>query len=216
MDSEADKSKRTLIILSPLAVIALGHLTARIAGAFIGVWAWIPLTIVFWSALILLMAWGTGRGTYSGWLAPPKGKWGWSLLALLVGFIPLPIFLFHWELLIPTEIWTSWLIFALINPWIEEGYWRGLLMEASKNWKPWQQIGYSSFFFAASHPVIWGVNSLPNREPAVFMSTLIMGLVWAWVFYKTGSLRWAICSHILVDLFNLSVPVFLNIYVPPT
>jgi len=208
-------SKRQLIILSPLLVIALGHLTARIAGYFIGVLALIPIIIVFWSSIIFLIYWGAGKETFLKWLQPSKGKWWWTILALAVGFIPLPLLIYNWELLLPVEIWTSWLIFGLVNPWFEEGYWRGLLMDAVNKWKPWQRVGYTSLFFAASHPLMWGVTSVANFTPEVFISTFIMGIVWAVVYYKTNSLRWVIVSHILVDLFNLSIPVFLNLYIPP-
>ncbi len=213
---EGDKKfKRKLILLSPLLIIALGYLTAKIGGYYLGVWSWIPLTIIIWSAMVFFIFYGTNKEARLKWLQPSKGKWGWLVLAILVGFIPLPLLLFHWQLLIPTEIWVSWLIFGFVNPWIEESYWRGLLMDATGNWKPWQVIGYTSILFAASHPIMWGVNSVANFTPEVFMSTLIMGVIWAVVYYKTQSIRWVIASHILVDLFNLSIPVFLNLYIPP-
>jgi len=196
-------------------VITLGYLTAKIAGHYLGVWSWIPLTLVIWVSMATITIWATTKSTFNNWLKPPKGKWGYSLLALLIGFLPLPLLLFHWQLLLPTEIWVSWLIFALVNPFIEESYWRGLLMGAASKWKPWQMIGYTSFFFAASHPIIWGVNSVANATPEVFISTLIMGVVWGIVYHKTQSLKWVIISHILVDLFNLSIPIFLNLYTPP-
>ena len=61
------------------------------------------------------------------WLKKPLRNVGSIILALMMGIIPLPIFLMHYGLLKPWEIWPPWILLALINPWIEEFYWRGLL-----------------------------------------------------------------------------------------
>jgi len=207
--------RRKIILLSPFAIIALGHLTARLAGIALGVWAWIPLTLVLWSAFASLIAWGGGRDAIGRWLRRPHGAWGWSALAMVVGLLPLPIFLLNYQLLTPAWIWLPWLVFASINPWLEEGYWRGLLLDATAEWPGWFGILSASVLFAANHPLTFGVHSIANRHPAVLISTFLMGLVWAIVYRKTLSLRWTIFSHVLVDLFNLSVVVFLNLWVPP-
>jgi hypothetical protein len=127
--------RRKIILLSPFAIIALGHLTARLAGIALGVWAWIPLTLVLWSAFASLIAWGGGRDAIGRWLRRPHGAWGWSALAMVVGLLPLPIFLLNYQLLTPAWIWLPWLVFASINPWLEEGYWRGLLLDATAEWR---------------------------------------------------------------------------------
>jgi len=49
----------------------------------------------------------------------------------------------------------------------------------------------------------------------MFASLVVMGAAWAVLYRKTGTLRWAVASHFMVDLFNLSVPVFQNLYIPP-
>lgn len=45
---------------------------------------------------------------------------------------------------------------------------------------------------------------------------LIMGIVWSATYRQTRSLRANTLSHMLVDLGNMSVWVFLNLYIPPT
>jgi len=207
--------RQRLILLSPLGIIALGHLTARLAGIALGVWAWIPLVVVLWITWALLIAWGGGKKAIGLWLRRPQGAWGWPILAVAVGLIPLPIFLWNWQLLSPVWVWLPWLAFALINPWLEEGYWRGLLLDAAAKWPGWLSILYTSVVFAISHPLMWGVHSIANRTLEVFISTFIMGLAWGIIYRKTRSLRWAIFSHFLVDVFNLSVAVFLNLFIPP-
>ena len=133
------------------------------------------------------------------------------MLAVVVGFIPFIVFLQNWRLLSPVWVWLPWLLFALINPWLEEGYWRGLLMDAASDWKAAKSVLYTSAVYAASHPLMWGVNSFANREWVVLVSTFIMGVFWAIIYRRTGSLRYAVLSHVLVDLFNLSVAIFLNL-----
>ena len=39
-----------------------------------------------------------------------------------------------------------------------------------------------------------------------------MGLVWAGIYHKTGSLRYPILAHVMVDLLALSVPAFLDLW----
>ena len=206
--------RRYLICSSPLAVIAAGHLTARLAEPVLGVWAWLPTVLVFWSTLALLIAWGGGGAAIGAWLRRPQGNWRWPALALTTALIPLPILLSNWQVLGSVWVWLPWLAFACINPWFEEGYWRGLLLDASREWPGWLCVPYSSLVFALSHPLIWGVNSIANRHPAVLVSTFVMGLVWAMVYRRTRSLRWAILSHGIVDLLNLAIPVFMNLYTP--
>jgi uncharacterized protein len=207
--------RRRLSLLSPLAVIAVGHLTARLAGATLGARVWLPLTLVLWSLFGLLIAWGGGREAVRRWAGAPHGSWGWSALAVGIGLIPLPILLLNWTLFESPWLVLAWIVFALINAPLEEGYWRGVLSDHSAGWPAWLSVLYSSFFFALNHPLTFGVHSVANRHPATLISTFLMGLVWALVYRKTGSLRWAVFAHVLVDLFNLSVLAFLNIYVPP-
>jgi membrane protease YdiL (CAAX protease family) len=105
-------------------------------------------------------------------------------------------------------------MFAVINPFFEEVFWRGLLLKKL----PLPAVGrvlYSTAFFIISHPLMWGVFSIANRSWMTWASLAVMGVVWSVVFLKTDSLRWPLISHFMVDIFNLSVFVFLNIYQPP-
>lgn len=63
-------------------------------------------------------------------------------------------------------------------------------------------------------PSVFGIYSELMKGPEIIVSTLIMGIVWAVAYKKTGSLRWVLTAHFLVDFFNLSVPSFLDLYEP--
>lgn len=213
MDTSTNPAKRTLVILSPFLIILVNYIVARISGNIIGKWAFIPIILIEWCLFLFFVLKFGGRDSINKWLKKPVGSYGWPVLALFTGLIPLPIFLKHFGLLMPGQIWLPWILLALINPWIEEFYWRGLLLDYTEKWNNWLAILFTSFVFAANHAV-FGVNSILLNGPEVFISTFVMGLIWALIFKKTGSLRWVIAAHFLVDFFNLSVPSFLDLYKP--
>lgn len=211
-------AKRTLLIrLSPLIIIAVGHLTARIAVLFLDVWAWIPVVIVLWILFAGFVTWGDGWKSLGKWLQPSQGKrrWIWILLALIVAFLPFQLMLANLQLFNAAWLVVVWLLFAVINAPLEEFYWRGLLLDHMRDWPRWTSILFTSFFFTINHPLTLGVFSIANRHPATLISIFILGVVWAVVYLRTNSLRWVIASHFLIDIFNLSILTFLNIYVPP-
>jgi membrane protease YdiL (CAAX protease family) len=216
MHKPSSEVRKRVILLSPLGIIAAGYLAARLAAVVFGIWGWIPGTLIVWGMFVLMMAWGGGREAIGRWLRAPQGGGGWSVLAVVVGLIPLNVFILNWKLFPSVWIVLAWLLFALINPPLEEGYWRGLLLDNTTSWPGWLGVLYSSFFFAINHPLTVGVYSIANRHPAVLVSTFVMGLVWAVVYRKTQSLRWTIFGHFLTDLLNLSILAFLNIVVPPS
>jgi uncharacterized protein len=208
------KRERYEILLSPILVILIGHVTARVAGQFLGSWAWLPLTLVFWSTIGVVCYRYGGFGGWRDRFGDSRGAWGWAAFALLVGLLPLPIFLMNWKLLLSFDVFIMWLIFGLVNPWIEEGYWRGLLLDATTGWPTTLRVLYTAGVFAMSHPLMFGVNSIGVASTEVLVSTFVMGIIWALIYLRTRSLRWCVASHVLVDLLSLSVPVFMNQYIP--
>jgi len=216
MPQPSSQNRQRLILLSPLGIIAVGYAFARLAGVIFGIWVWIPMTLVHWGMFAFMIAWGSDREAIRRWLRAPQGAWGWALLAIAVGLIPISIFIQNWKLFPSAWLVLAWLLFALINPFLEEGYWRGLLLDNTKHWPGWLGVLYSTFLFSINHPLTIGVYSIANRHPAVLISTFVMGLAWAVVYRKTQSLRWNIVGHMLTDLLNLSVLAFLNIVVPPS
>src|SRR5690606_19379190 len=60
-------------------------------------------------------------------------------------------------------VFVAWLLFAMINPWLEEGYWRGLMLDATRHWPRWASNLYSTSLFTLNHPLLGG--TLRRREP---------------------------------------------------
>lgn len=130
--------------------------------------------------------------------------------------IPLSILSMNYHLLDSSVIIVLWIVFALINPLFEELYWRGLLLDSTKEiLQKWLSIIYSTFFYCISHPLMWGLFSIANTSSHLYIYLIIMGIIWSITYYKTNSLRWVVVSHFIVDIGNLAVLCFLNIYLPP-
>ena len=204
-------TKKTIVLASPFLIIAINFGVAYLFGKFIGKWAFIPIILIEWCLFLYFIFQYAGKESIEKWLKKPKGSSGWNILALFIGLLPLPLFLLHYETLITWKVWLPWILLALINPWIEEFYWRGLLLNYTKNWSNWTAIFFTSTVFALNHAV-FGVNSELNRGLTIIISTFIMGLIWGLVYKKTNSLRWIILAHFLVDFFNLSAASFLDLY----
>ncbi|WP_141396938.1 CPBP family intramembrane glutamic endopeptidase [Ureibacillus xyleni] len=213
------KRNRLIVYLSPLFIIAVVHMVATISYKTIPSFSWIITAISYWGLTGLMKYLFVPSNTLRDWLKKPVFIKKWLIIGLVVGIFPaVGILAFNVNLLVEYPMLTLFLfLFALINPWFEEGYWRGMILDAGDGMSipRWLNIGYSTFFFVLSHPLMWGVFSIANRSIQMYISLLVMGIVWSMIRYKTGSLRWSVYSHMLVDVGNLSVFVFLNLYVPP-
>jgi membrane protease YdiL (CAAX protease family) len=204
-------SKREIIIASPFLIISVNLIVAVLFGKIFQKWAFIPIILIEWCLFLFFILKFTDKETRVSWLKKSQGVFGWNALALVIGFLPLPIFLMHYDTLSVWYVWLPWIFLALIYPWLEEFYWRGLLLEYTKNWSNWLAILFTSLLFSLNHAV-FGVNSELNSGITIIISTFIMGMIWALVFKKTSSLRWIILAHFLVDFFNLSAASFLDLY----
>jgi membrane protease YdiL (CAAX protease family) len=204
-------TKKKIVLASPFLIIAINFGIAFLFGNIIGKWAFIPIILIEWCLFLFFILRYAEKETRKKWLQKSKGSFGWNILALFIGILPLPLFLLHYEALGIWQVWLPWILLTLINPWLEEFYWRGLLLDNTKNWSNWTAIIFTSLVFALNHAV-FGVNSELNSGIIVIISTFIMGIVWGLVYKKTDSLRWIILAHFLVDFFNLSAASFLDLY----
>ena len=214
VDSSSSKRQK-LILLSPIAVILLGQLAARTLGSIIGIWSWLPLTTGYWAILTLLIAWGGGRESIKRWLQPTRGNWFWPLLSIGIAVLPtLPMqFPDTWRLLLQTRIWLPTLIFVVINPFAEEGYWRSLLLDALVNKNKWLAVIFSSTLFMINHMWI-SVLVIGARNPMASIFQFVFGVLMSVTYLKTHSLRWPLVAHFLANLLTPTVAVFLNLYIP--
>jgi len=212
-DRDNNSINRKIILYSPLIIIVINITTAIIAGKIVGKWAFIPIILIEWVLFAYFIFLQKDPKEIKKWLKKSirKYSWIWIGLTIFIGLLPLPIFIKYYYLLYDITVFLPWIILALVNPFLEEFYWRGVLLDQTKNWMPIISVLYSSLLFSANHAV-FGINSELFRGSEVLISTLIMGIIWAITYKRTNSLRWVIISHFLVDFLNLSSAAFLDLY----
>ena len=215
LDARTYSKRLGLILLSPFTVILLGQLAARTLGPALGVGSWLPLSIGYWVMLILIIIWNGDKNAINRWLQPSQGSWFWPILAISIAVIPtLPMqFPNTWRFLLQTRIWLSTLIFVVINPLAEEGYWRGLLLDAMANTNKWLAVLYASILFMINHMWI-SVMVIGARNPMASIFQFVFGVLMSITYLKTQNLRWPLFAHFLANLFTPTIAVFLNLYVP--
>lgn len=210
--------KRPLVLLSPVGIIAVVHFLAVWAHAAVPAAAWVVVALAYWALMAVVVLLTTDPAQRRTWFRAGGRAPVWAYVAAAaLGLFPmLGILLLNLDLLaMHSGLILPWLLFALINPLMEETYWRGALMDARGGWPFWLMAAYSTVFFVLSHPLMWGVFSVGNRSIAMYFSLAAMGLVWAYIRRSAGNLRIPLWSHALVDVGNMSVFVFINAYVPP-
>lgn len=75
----------------------------------------------------------------------------------------------------------------------EEIYWRGLIQ---RNFA--ERFGANTGFLTAT--AAYALVHLPTLNPPLILTAFIGGLVWGYLYKKTGSLVPAVISHVLWDL----------------
>jgi len=208
------QSKLFYALISPLVLVGFCALVQIVAGMVLGVWAWVPAMLCFWLLIWLFLHSFSGHAGILLRFRPASGHRIWSILAVMAGVLSLHGFLNHWSLLENWSLILPWLIFALLNPWFEESYWRGLMLDATESWGKFPALLYSTSCFAASHPLIWGIHSMPLRKIEAVAAVFFVGLLWGLAYQRTGSLRWCVAGHMLANLFGLAALVLLNLYDP--
>lgn len=206
-------NQKNLIILSPFIIICLGFLAAKLSTRYIGEWAFIPTALIYWTEIIILIL-ITVKSNLRKFFQKPIDKKKWLIMCIVIGLIPSIVLVTEYHRFNSILLIVLWIVFAVMNSFLEEIYWRGLLLDYTDHWHKTLSIGYSTVLFVLSHPFIWGVFSIANRSWSLILSSTIVGVVWSLTSIQTRSLRWSVFSHFLVDIFNISVLGLLNIYIP--
>ncbi|MGB5982625.1 MAG: CPBP family glutamic-type intramembrane protease [Nonlabens sp.] len=139
-------TKERIVILSPLLIIVVNLGNAYLFGHLIGKWAFIPMILVGWSLWLFFIVKYGGKESIIKWIKKPTGSFWCAVLAVFIGLIPLPLFIFHFDTLSDWSILLPWILLALVNPWIEEFYWRGLLLDHSRRWSNWSAVCTAAFY----------------------------------------------------------------------
>lgn len=213
-ESPLQNRTRRLVLLSPIAVIATGQVVSRLVDARLGAWGWAPTIGGYWIVLSILIMRVGGKPAVARWAKPSRGSVLWRMLAVVSAVGPtLPMLSGSWHLLLQMCVWAPTIVFVFINPLVEEGYWRGLLMDAAAGWSSLAAIAYTSVLFSLNH--LWFAHLVvAARNPLVSAFQFVLSVVMALVYVKTRSLRWPVAAHFLANLLSPTVAMMLNLYVP--
>lgn len=208
---------RTLVVL-PFFLLAVTRLVIEISVGLLPMrWAWLPAFGGYYFA-ILASLWYARRwigidigplGSFRPW--PPFGRFFWGVL--IPALLPLGVFLPNVQA-VPVPVLVGILVFACINPFFEDAFWRGLLIHLP--FSAGARTLFSATLFSFSHYFLWGAYwlSAPHILIPTCVSTFIMGICWMWFYQRDRRLLYPIVSHILVDIFNLSIAVFMGLPLP--
>ncbi|GFZ33197.1 hypothetical protein CSC2_37230 [Clostridium zeae] len=170
--------------LIPLIIILAGSLTAIIASKYINAWAFIPLAIVYWTSIIVVVK--PTKNILTSYLKKPVDNLKVSIFSLIPVFLCGFSFIWGIKYIETPSLIIMWIIFAVINSFTEEIFWRGYLID-NLTWKPSVKVIYTTILFSLSHPLMWGVFSITIRSYIMVLPLLTMGLIWGYVYHKTKS-----------------------------
>lgn len=203
------KSENPVFILTPVVLLIITQVTAIILGKFLQELVFIPIILVYWATIVLIL-YKYGFDKIRLWLSKPQGHWGWIILAVLLGFSSLPLFLNNIHIFRNSLVIILHIAFFLINPWLEEFYWRGLVMDVTKKWPGWVSLLYSSVLFTLWHSAFYWY-STGVRELSFYIPVLILGIIMVLIYKNTKSLWLCIASHMLINILNMGIPVLMNL-----
>ncbi|PPA71173.1 CPBP family intramembrane glutamic endopeptidase [Jeotgalibacillus proteolyticus] len=132
-----------------------------------------------------------------------------GLHVYLMDLNKLRVLLLEWGIEGTVE-WLLVVVLLLINPILEEIYWRGFMFDRLRDkMKAGGTIFFTAFFYTLYHmlsviPIFYGIASL-----AAIIPVFIAGLFFGYLREKTGSILAAIISHALSDLGIVAVYWFI-------
>ena len=207
------------LFLLPFLLIIFSRLGIELSVLLIPIeLAWIPSFLCYYLGIFLSLRWANKQGIIRlssiSWNLIPTPKLKWFFLGVLLpALIPLNIFLSTW-MHVPVMVLLYILIFSLINPFFEELFWRYLMSHLPSN--SWIIVLFSSLLFGFTHFALYYPYWFKTNEIviATVISTFIMGICWMIFYQKERKIMYLIISHILVDIFNLSIAIFYGIDLP--
>jgi membrane protease YdiL (CAAX protease family) len=207
---------RVAMFLLPFVVLGLARLGAEVSVRLVPMRsAWVPALFVYYLAIEGAVLWvrsaipeaRLGLSYYSGTRPAARSV---ALGVLLPALLPLGFFVLN-VALVPYAVLGAIVVFAIANSYFEEVFWRGVMayLPASDR----VRIFYSGFLFAFSHWFFTGAYWLSNPRVLipVVMTTFVMGVAWMWFYLRERSLAYTIASHLVVDVLNLSVAMFMGV-----
>jgi sodium transport system permease protein len=132
-----------------------------------------PLRGVIAAVLIGISAWTVAGGLLIRLLPPPESLVRALTKILLLDGKPVPL-------------WVVWLAIGLTPAICEEIYFRGFALSGLRRFGKWPAVLLSALFFGLAHSSIYRM-----------LPTAFLGLLFAWMVWKTGSVVCSVIAHTL-------------------
>jgi membrane protease YdiL (CAAX protease family) len=153
-----------------------------------------------------------GRDGYAAVFARRKVRWSVALVTAVLLLIASVAFalLFAFPALFPVEsnaVLVGLAAYALVNGTLEEVFWRGVFLRRFPASLTFGVI-YPAILFGTWQLVPWSVfPNWPVPADMVLMVTVPLGLLYNWVAWHTGSIRWTVLAHVLTNMSGLGAMV---------
>lgn len=208
----ASRTVQRALMASPVVVLLGMHLVFRLPAASERE-ALLRGFLVYWIAcgvVFPLLVVGPRRvlATLTAPSLPGRGL-SWRLATLLA--LPPAIVLVALPGFSSGTLAPALVVYALLNGVIEELYWRGLFVQFFPD-DATRGLLYPAVMYAA-----WLVVAIMASGPWTgidlatgFGAGLLLGLLYGWVALRTGSIRWTIVSHVLLNLGGVGALVMLG------
>lgn len=177
-------------------------------------YAWLLAFAIYYLSVELALRFSRAPSLFRWYTSPlyplPKLKYGLVGL-VLPALLPVGVLFSNYQA-VPLWTWFYICVFALINPFFEEVFWRGVINQLPVSGVQRQFV--SAGLFSFSHYFLWGTYWLSNPRLLVptCVTTFVMGWCWMWFYQRDGRLLYPVLSHMVVDFVNLSIAVFMGIH----
>lgn len=202
-DVATKENKIGIITISPLILLGLLVTLASLISKSVSNWIWIVFVVIYWIILLGLIIFFSGISSLLTIFKKPDGKYYWNVLAVILSAGSIFYFFENIEYYKIIPYLVSGIIFSLINPIIEELYWRKVLLDSIKKYWLLQAV-YFNILFSLIHYLALGQISSPNREIIIIPITFFAGLIWSLIFKKTGTTKYIIIGHFIMDICGFS------------
>ncbi len=200
-------ASQLVLIAAPPALLLTTYLTFRLSAARLGTARGYLIGFLFyWVGWCLLLPLSTvgpdGLRQMFGAPHPKFGRPDWLGIILLAG-PPLAVFATQFPAQVKgasTAVLLCSILYALANGAMEEVLWRGAYATAFPNSWLWACV-YPSIWFGLWHISPQAVESgrVTGEAMAFALVSITLGLAWGWVAKTTGSIRWTVAAHILLN-----------------